>query len=363
MDTKSIIEQFKSTVIQIATPYSTGTGFYLADCNLIVTNEHVIRDNMSVVIDGEGLEKQLVKVVFIDQKFDLAFLEVPAKHTMPSIYLRDTLKPLLEGEEVIAVGHPFGLKYTVTKGIISNTLHEVSGINYIQHDAALNPGNSGGPLISKLGRIVGVNTFVVKNGNSIGFSLPARYLEDAIEDFQKGGGIEGVRCTSCAHMVFENTVKGKYCPHCGTHITMISQVDIYEPTGISRSIEEMVVGMGYDIDLSRMGPSNWTVKRGSAKINIAYHEKSGLITGDAYLATLPLGEVLDMYTFLLQKNYDLEGLTFSVKGQDIILSLLIFDQYMDKDVATQLFDHLIESADHFDDILVDQFGAVWGVGD
>jgi len=363
MDAKSIIEQFKSTVIQIATPYSTGTGFYLADCNLIVTNEHVIRDNKSVVIDGEDLEKQMVKVVFIDQKFDLAFLEVPKEHTMPSIFLRDTLIPLLEGEEVIAVGHPFGLKYTVTKGIISNTLHEVSGINYIQHDAALNPGNSGGPLISKLGRIVGVNTFVVKNGNSIGFSLPARYLEDAIEDFQKGGGIQGVRCTSCAHTVFENTIKDKYCPHCGSHITMISQVDIYEPAGISRSIEEMIVSMGYDIDLSRMGPSNWTVKRGSAKINIAYHEKSGLITGDAYLATLPLGEVINLYTFLLQQNYDLEGLTFSVKGQDIILSLLIFDQYMDKDVSKKLLDHLTKSADHFDDILVDQFGAVWGVGD
>ena len=121
--------------------------------------------------------------------------------------------------------------------------------------------------------------------------------------------------------------------------------------------------MGYDIDLSRMGPSNWTVKRGSAKINIAYHEKSGLITGDAYLATLPEREVLDLYTFLLQQNYGLEGLTFSVKGQDIILSLLIFDQYMDKDISKKLFDHLIVSADHFDDILVDRYGAVWGVGD
>ena len=363
MDTKSIIEQYKSTVIQIATPYSTGTGFYLADCNLIITNEHVIRDNKTVVIDGEGLEKQLVNVLYIDQKHDLAFLEVPTGHSMPAIFLRDTSRPLTEGEEILAVGHPFGLKYTVTKGIISNTLHEVAGINYIQHDAALNPGNSGGPLISKTGKIVGVNTFIVKKGNSIGFSLPARYLQTAIEDFQKGNGEQGVRCTSCASLVFESTIKGKYCPHCGSYITMISQVDTYEPSGISRSIEEMLAGMGYDIDLSRMGPSNWTVKRGSAKINIAYHEKSGLITGDAYLATLPKGEVLDLYTFLLQQNYDLEGLTFSVKGQDIILSLLIFDQYMDKEVSKKLFSHLTASADHFDDILVDQFGAFWAIGE
>jgi serine protease Do len=363
MDMKSIIEQYKKTVIQIATPYSTGTGFYLADCNLIVTNEHVIRDNKFVVIDGEGLEKQMVEVLYMDQKYDLAFLAVPAEHSMPVIFLRDTSSPLAEGEEIIAVGHPFGLKYTVTKGIISNTLHEVSGINYIQHDAALNPGNSGGPLISRLGKIVGVNTFIIKNGNSVGFSLPARYLEAAIEDFQVGKGVQGVRCVSCAHLVFENTIKEKYCPHCGSQITMISQIDTYEPTGISRSIEEMLVEMGYDIDLSRMGPSNWSVNRGSAKINIAYHEKSGLITGDAYLATLPEGEVLDLYTFLLQQNYGLEGLTFSVKGQDIILSLLIFDHYMDQYISKKLFDHLIVSADHYDDILVDRFGAVWAVGE
>jgi serine protease Do len=355
MDTKSIIDRYKSTVIQIATPYSTGTGFYLADCNLIITNEHVVRDNKSVVIVGEGLEKQMVDVVFIDRKYDLAFLTVPVDHKMPSIALRDTTSPPAEGEEIIAVGHPYGLKYTVTKGIISNTMHEVSGINYIQHDAALNPGNSGGPLISKHGRIVGINTFIVKNGSNIGFSLPARYLESAIEDFQKGEGTPGVRCTACAHMVFENTIEEKYCPKCGSNIMLISEIDAYEPTGISKAIEEM----NHDIDLSRMGPSNWTINRGSAKINIAYHEKSGLITGDAYLAKLPGGNVLDLYTFLLEHNYKLEGLTFSVKDQDVILSLLIFDQYMDSQIAKKLFTHLTTSADHFDDILVDRFGARW----
>ena len=359
MDTKSIIEQYKETVIQIATPYSTGTGFYLSDYNLIITNEHVIRDNKEVVIDGEGLQKQLVRVLYIDQKYDLAFLEVPSEHTMPPKVLRDRHAPIVEGEEIIAVGHPFGLKYTVTKGIISSTVHEVSGVNYLQHDAALNPGNSGGPLIGKEGAIIGVNTFIVKNGSNIGFSLPINYLTEAIDEFKIGTGIQAVRCISCAHLVFENTIKGKYCPHCGSKIQMISQIDKYQPEGINRSIEELLIEMGYDIDLSRMGPSNWTVKQGSAKINIAYHEKSGLITGDAYLATLPEGDISKLYTYILKQNYDLEGLTFSVKGQDIILSLLIFDQYMERAIAKRLFEHLTITADHYDDILVNDFGAEW----
>lgn len=359
MDTKSIIEQYKNTVIQIATPYSTGTGFYLSSYDLIITNEHVIRDNMEVVIDGEGIDKQLVKVIYIDQKYDLAFLAVPSQHTMPTLKLREEESPIKEGEEIIAVGHPFGLKYTVTKGIISSTVHEVSGVNYLQHDAALNPGNSGGPLISKEGRIIGVNTFVVKNGSNIGFSLPVNYLKDAIVNFKNGNGEKGVRCNACEHLVFENTINDKYCPKCGTKIKMISGIEKYQPEGINRSIEELLIDMGYDIDLSRMGPSNWTVKKGSAKINIAYHEKSGLITGDAYLATLPEGDISKLYTYILKQNYDLEGLTFSVKGQDIILSLLIFDQYMEREVTRKLFDHLTSTADHYDDILVDDFGAEW----
>ena len=108
-----------------------------------------------------------------------------------------------------------------------------------------------------------------------------------------------------------------------------------------------------------MGPNHWSIRRGSAKINIAYHEKSGLIIGDAYLATLPEDNIKELYTFLLKQNYKLEGLTFSVKGQDIILSLLIYDQYLNKETAQRLFNHLLQNADDYDDIIVDQFGAEW----
>lgn len=359
MNAKSIIEIYKQSVIQIATPYSTGTGFYLSEFDLIITNEHVVRDNKEVIIDGEGLEKQLVQICFMDQKYDLAFLNPPKEHKMASVPLAKTESDLTEGDEILAVGHPFGLKYTATKGIISNLQHDDMGVIYVQHDAALNPGNSGGPLISSKGEIIGVNTFVVKNGNNIGFSLPVHYLLNALKEFKKGGGTPAVRCNSCLNMVFENTVEGRYCHHCGSKIEMISKIEPYEPTGISRTIEGMLEEMGYNIPISRMGPSNWTIKRGSAIINIAYHEKSGLITGDAYLGKLPEEKILQIYSYMLHQNYELGGLTFSVKGQDIILSLLIFDQYLNKETSKKLFDHLSEAADYHDNILVEQFGASW----
>jgi serine protease Do len=154
---RDVIDMYKDVVIQIATPYSTGTGFYLKKYDLIITNEHVVRDNVEVVIDGKTFEKQLTQVLFVDPKYDLAFLKTPEDNGMPEIEI-DGLVELNEGDRVIAVGHPFGLKYTATQGIISNLLHQQQNVNYIQHDAALNPGNSGGPLINLEGKVIGVNT-------------------------------------------------------------------------------------------------------------------------------------------------------------------------------------------------------------
>ena len=77
-----VIEKYKDVVIQIATPYSTGTGFFLKKYDLIITNEHVVRDNVEVVIDGKKFEKQLTKVLFVDPKYDLAFLQTPKNNKM-----------------------------------------------------------------------------------------------------------------------------------------------------------------------------------------------------------------------------------------------------------------------------------------
>ncbi|MDX1476931.1 MAG: trypsin-like peptidase domain-containing protein [Saprospiraceae bacterium] len=358
MDTKAIIERFRGAVIQIATPYSTGTGFYLADFDLIVTNEHVVRDNSQVVIDGQSFEKRLVRVRFFDPRYDLAFLEAPVQHTMPGVELADAAD-LVEGERVLAVGHPFGLKYTATQGIISNTAHQQNQINYIQHDAALNPGNSGGPLIDENGEVIGVNTFVIRDGNNIGFSLPVGYLRQALQEFTKHDGATGVRCHSCENLVFDDTAENGYCPHCGTKIKLPSEVEPYEPAGVKKTIEDLLAELQYNVELSRKGPNNWEVQKGSAKINISYHEKTGLIVSDAFLCRLPKTDIKPIYEYLLRQNYQVKGLTFSVKGQDIILSLLIYDRYLNMDTGKTLFAHMFSQADHYDDILVNEYGASW----
>lgn len=358
MEVKDIILDFEDVIIQIATPYSTGTGFYVKSFDVIVTNEHVIRGNKSVVIAGKGISKSLSSVVYLDSRYDLAFIEAPSE--LQDDVILDIGASSEKGDCVIAIGYPFDLKYSVTQGIISSLHHLERDIDYIQHDAALNPGNSGGPLVNFKGEVIGVNTFIIKDGHNIGFALPVNHLIDCFNEFKKGNGAKGVRCNSCRHVTFEGLGEvSKYCLLCGSTIQSISQIEEYEPNGICNTVENMILRLGYNVAITRKGPNNWSLKKGSAVINISYYEKTGLLVGDVFMSTLPDNSIDELYAFLLKQNYLLEGTTFSVRDQDIILSLLIYDQYLNVNTMFKLFDNLIHLADKYDNILTDVYGAKW----
>ncbi|MDX1911413.1 MAG: trypsin-like peptidase domain-containing protein, partial [Saprospiraceae bacterium] len=177
------VEDYRHTIVQIATPYSTGTGFFLRDKGLIITNHHVVEGSRTVVIEGAMFKKQLARVRYIDAKYDLAFLDAPANGAeLPEIRLGIS-KILRERDAVTAIGHPFGLKFSLKSGIVSNTSELMNGIPYLHIDAALNPGNSGGPLVDMEGEVVGINTFVIRDGDNTGFSLPVRFLQETLEQF------------------------------------------------------------------------------------------------------------------------------------------------------------------------------------
>jgi serine protease Do len=357
---QNLVEKYRRVVIQIATPFSTGTGFYLKAPNLIVTNNHVVEGNREVTIEGMGFARQISRVVYSDIKYDLAFLEFPAhiEADLPEIQIDQD--PAQTGESVLAVGHPFGFTYSFTQGIISNARQITKNIDYIHHDAALNPGNSGGPLVNTEGRVIGVNTFIIQNGNTIGFSLPTKYLGQALDAYLAKAGETASRCTACLNIVFESQIESdEYCPHCGAKLILANRSEEFKPEGIALVLEKMLNTLGYDVRLSRRGPKNWEVRRGTAKINISYYDQNGLIICDAHLCTLPKDNIKPLYEYLLRENYRNEAMSLSVKEQDIILSLLIYDKYFKEEIALKLIGTLFEKADYYDNILVEQFGAAW----
>lgn len=163
-----------------------GSGFILSEKGYILTNRHVVENDMfayAVVIDGKNYP---VKKVHLDSKTDLAILETDAT-TYPNLPLGST-DDLRLGEQVIAIGTPFGeLPNTVTTGIVSGLGRNLSESfppgyeNIIQTDAAINPGNSGGPLLNTKGEVIGINTAIVRGGENLGFAIPAA----AVKDFMK----------------------------------------------------------------------------------------------------------------------------------------------------------------------------------
>ena len=358
------VDTYRDVIVQIATPNSTGTGFFLKTSGLIVTNHHVVEGNRVVIVEGARFKKQLARVRYADRKYDLAFLESPRDHgaDLPEVRL-GVGKTLRERDPVTALGHPFGLKFSVKTGIVSGTREVLNNIPYLHIDAALNPGNSGGPLVDNDGEVVGVNTFVIRDGDNIGFSLPVGFLSESIDEFLRLGSENACRCTGCGNVVTEKTVENQHCTFCGHRVELPSSVEEYAPTGVPRTIEAIIARTGHDVALSRCGPNAWEIRQGSARINIAYHERSVLMTADAILCELPKANIKQLYEYLLRENYAHAGLTFSVHEQDIVLSLLIYDRYLNEESGLRLLQTIFEKADHYDNILVEQYGATWKAED
>ncbi|HLP36831.1 trypsin-like peptidase domain-containing protein [Lacibacter sp.] len=356
-----IVDSFKDTIIQIATQTGTGTGFYLRQYDLIVTNNHVVDTNTEVTIAGKQFEKVLSRVWYTDRKHDLAFLQAPPQVQLPEIKLGEYIK-MKDGDPVIAIGHPYGLNYTATQGVISKVDRVREGLKYIQIDAAINPGNSGGPLLNMSGEVIGVNTFIIRGGDNLGFALPEQYLRTALDIYAPYKGKPSTRCHACEFLVLpENIDNGKYCPSCGSEVKLPElPTEEYEPVGVSKTIENILKALGKDIKLAREGVNIWSVKEGSAKIVIRYNPENYFIASDAYLCLLPSDgmKIKPLYQYLLQENYHNKGLVLSCQNQNIVLSRIIYDLDLSQENGELLFRQLFQKADAYDDILKKEHGCL-----
>ncbi|MDZ4795795.1 MAG: trypsin-like peptidase domain-containing protein [Bacteroidota bacterium] len=361
MDSQQIIEQYQKAIIQIATAGGTGTGFYVKEFDLIVTNAHVVAEDAEVAITGKAFDKALSRVWYTDRKHDLAFLQAPAGIDLPEVRLGQ-YEQMKDGDAVVAIGHPYGLNYTVTQGVISKVDRIRDGLKFIQIDAAINPGNSGGPLVNNKGEIIGVNSFIIRGGDNLGFALPVNYLRDALQMYLPNKGIASTRCFSCSYLVTQNNIDSKkYCPSCGTESKLpeIPENEILA-VGAVKKIEDILKELGKDVRLAREGVNNWSVKEGSAKIKITYNAENFFIAGDAYLCQMPSDptKIKPLYQFLLQENFRVNGLVLSCVKQNIVLSCIMYDQDITKETGADSFRNLFQKADYYDDFLKTEYNCV-----
>jgi serine protease Do len=170
---------------------SQGSGFIIREDGYLVTNAHVVGDAERIqvrLIDGRRFEG---KVVGLDERVDLALVKIDTKG-LPVAPLGDSNRTRV-GEFVLALGHPFGLEQTVSFGIVSRKGAPIQvaapGFEFIQTDAAVNPGNSGGPLVNMAGEVVGVNSMAAVNG-TIGFAIPVNLVKALLPQLAQKGKVE-----------------------------------------------------------------------------------------------------------------------------------------------------------------------------
>ncbi|HBZ42701.1 MAG TPA: trypsin [Maritimibacter sp.] len=254
-----------------------GTGFIISDDGRIVTNAHVVADANAVSVTLEDGRSFDAEVVGFDEATDVALLKVDARD-LPSLSF-GTTDPQV-GENVIAMGNPFGLGNTVTTGIVSAIGRDLRAgpfDDFIQTDAAINRGNSGGPLLNADGQVIGMNTAIISpSGGSIGlgFAVPADMVEQIVADLSDDGEVTrgwlGVQIAPVSddvvaalgledgsgtliQGVMEDTPAKDAGLLKGDIVTHVNGDPVEGPRGLTRAIAGDAPGAEVTIDLIRKG--------------------------------------------------------------------------------------------------------------
>ncbi|MBR1222257.1 DegQ family serine endoprotease [Bradyrhizobium sp. U87765 SZCCT0131] len=258
---------------------SLGSGFIIDTAGIVVTNNHVIADADEInVILNDGT-KYRAQVMGRDKKTDLAVLKFTPDKQMTAVKFGDSDKLRL-GEWVVAIGNPFSLGGTVTAGIVSARNRDINSgpyDNYIQTDAAINRGNSGGPLFNLDGEVIGVNTAIISpSGGSIGigFAVPSKTVAGVVEQLRQFGetrrGWLGVRIQQVTDEIADSLNikpargaliagvedKGPAKPagiEPGDVIVKFDGKDIKEMKDLPRAVADTAVGKSVDVIVIRKG--------------------------------------------------------------------------------------------------------------
>src|SRR2546430_1640830 len=269
----------RGTDLQPRKTNSLGSGFIVDTSGIVVTNNHVIADadEINVIMnDGTKIKAELVG---IDKKTDLAVLKFKPVKPLVAVKFGDSDKLRL-GEWVIAIGNPFSLGGTVTAGIVSARNRDINSgpyDSYIQTDAAINRGNSGGPLFNLDGEVIGVNTLIISpSGGSIGigFAVPSKTVVGVVDQLRQFGELRrgwlGVRIQQVTDEIAESLNikpargaliagvedKGPAKPagiEPGDVVVKFDGKDIKEPKDLSRVVADTAVGKEVDVVIIRKG--------------------------------------------------------------------------------------------------------------
>ncbi|MGB4773625.1 MAG: serine protease [Daejeonella sp.] len=339
-------------VFKVSTSNGSGTCFYLKQENIFVSNFHVVDGSHEVAIEDVKKNRFLAKVVMVNPQMDVAFLRTEEFfENVPTLSL-DQNTDMNSGEKIYVAGFPFGMPFTVTDGIVSAVNQLMDGKYYLQTDAAVNPGNSGGPMFNEAGEVVAITTSKFTEADNMGFGIPVKLLIEELKSLKEIDGKDfTVKCSSCSSLIYEQT---EHCQNCGNAIDS-KLFDKATLTELAVFCEKAISEIGINPVLARTGYEYWQFYKGSSLIRIFIYDNSYLYITSP-INGLPKQNLEGLFRYLL--SAPIEPFKLGIYNSDVFVSyrVAIVDIFSEEgENIAQYINQLAAKADELDHYLVENF--------
>ncbi|MDR2868728.1 MAG: trypsin-like peptidase domain-containing protein [Bacteroidales bacterium] len=344
--------QIYNAVFKVNHAGGSGSCFYYKPLNLFITNYHVVEGFRQVAIQDRDKNSFLANVVQVNPTLDIALLAVDHDFSaLPEIILskEDDIKI---SQKIYVAGYPFGMPFTVTEGTVSSPKQLMNNNYYIQTDAAVNPGNSGGPMFNSNNELIAITVSKFTDADNMGFGIQLSSLNivlSAAKDADRD--IFNVQCSSCEELIAD---EDEYCSSCGNKLPE----HVFEKrtlTDLALFCEEAIAKMDINPILARVGNEFWKFHKGSSEIRIFVFQKSYLFCTSP-LNLLPKKELEPVLTYLISE--DIRPYQLGLDDNQIYISYRIHISDIFSDHADEIQKNitgLAFKADELDDFLVEKF--------
>lgn len=331
----------------------SGSCFYLKSLGLFVTNYHVVEGFRRVALQDNDRNAFLANVVLVNPDLDIALLKGDGDFSaLPEIALPERGEVSI-GQRINVGGYPFGMPFTVTEGTVSSPKQLMENHYYIQTDAAVNPGNSGGPMLNDKGELVAITVSKFNDADNMGFGIPVDTLRTLLDTLE---GLDTdafhVQCGSCDELIDHPE---EYCPSCGDKLPE-NVFKEYSLTDLAVFCEEAIRDMGIDPVLARVGYESWKFHKGSSEIRMFVYQRSYLFCTSP-INVLPKKNLEPVLTFLLGDDHG--PYKMGIEGNQIYIAYRVHISDVFSEHGTEVKKNLTDlafKADELDNYLADTFG-------
>jgi len=332
----------------------TGSCFYLKQYKIFVTNYHVVEGFKKMAIQDNNKNLFPVDVVLVNPDLDIALLSAQGDFShLPEINLSKTGEVQI-GQKLNVAGYPFGMPFTVTEGTVSSPKQLIRNRYYLQTDAAVNPGNSGGPMFDENDNLVAITASKITDADNMGFGIPVSGLAKILDEIESLDITKyNVQCSSCDTFISEQT---EYCPSCGEKISenIFKELQL---TDFAQFCEKAIEDMGINPILARVGYEAWKFHKGSSEIRMFVYDRAYLFCTSP-INILPKKDLEPVLKFLLcgatqpyQLGIDNNQIFISYR---VHLSDLLCEKYAEE--LRNNITNLAFKADELDNFLNEKYG-------